>query len=160
MEVVPPPPPRRRRRRDGRCRRRPPHPSAGAIKPELNQSLAPSCTIGWVGVPQVLDAYEGGTRDGRRGRRGRRRRAWLGVEEVEEHGEEGTGCIDPQCYPPDELLMQLLLKVLEHQQTNGESSESPRQMGHVRHWMTHLLRRVTTVDCKSNVRTRDYNNSY
>ena len=78
----------------------------------------------------------------------------VGIEDVEEDGEEGAGGVDAQGHPPDELLVQLLFKVLEDEEADGEAGQGPRQMGHVRHRRPHLLRRVPVVNRKSNVCTR------
>jgi len=75
----------------------------------------------------------------------------VGVGHVEEHGEDGAGGVHPQRHPPHQLLVQLLLKVLEHQQPDGEAGQRPRQVRHVRNGRTHLLRGVPVVDRETNV---------
>lgn len=46
-----------------------------------------------------------------------------GVHHVESDREEGTRHVHAQCHPPQELFVQLLLKVLQHEQTDGEASQ-------------------------------------
>ena len=76
------------------------------------------------------------------------------IEDVEEDGEEGAGGVDAERNPPDELLVKLLLEILEHEQTDGETGQGTRQMSHVRHGRTHLLRRVPVINGEANVSTR------
>lgn len=65
------------------------------------------------------------------------------VHHVEHNREQGAGHVDAQRHPPQELFVQLLLKVLQHQQANGQTGQRTRQVRHVRNGRrTRILRRV------------------
>lgn len=53
------------------------------------------------------------------------------VEYIEGHSEDHQGRVGAQCDPPEQLLVQLLLEVLQHEQSNGESSHSASQVGNI-----------------------------
>ncbi|KAH0540993.1 hypothetical protein KQX54_020755 [Cotesia glomerata] len=73
------------------------------------------------------------------------------VQQVVHDGEDRAGSVDSQGDPPQELLVQPLLEVLQHQQPDRQPGQSPRQVRHVRDRWTHLLRRVPVVDCEPHV---------
>lgn len=74
------------------------------------------------------------------------------IEEIEDHSKDCAGCIDSQSHPPKELLMQLLLEILEYQQTNSKASQGTRQMRHIRHrWRRCVLHSISRVDRKANI---------
>ena len=41
------------------------------------------------------------------------------IHDVEEDGEHGAGRVHAQGHPPQQLFVQLLLEVLEHEQADG-----------------------------------------
>lgn len=60
------------------------------------------------------------------------------------HGADG---VHAQGEPPDELLVELLLEVLQHQQTYGEASQRARDVRHIAHGrrVRQRLERVSAV---------------
>jgi hypothetical protein len=73
------------------------------------------------------------------------------IEDVEQDGEEGAGRVDAQRHPPDELLVQFLLEILEDEKANGQAGQGAGQVGHVRDGRTQLLGCVPVVDGESDV---------
>lgn len=53
------------------------------------------------------------------------------IEYIEGDCEDHQGRVGAQRDPPEQLLVQLLLEVLQHEQTNGESSHSSSQVGNI-----------------------------
>lgn len=73
--------------------------------------------------------------------------------QVEDDGEDGTGGVHSQSHPPDQLLVQFLLKVLEHEQTDGEAGQGASQMRHVADRWPQCLRCVPVIHCKPHIGT-------
>lgn len=73
--------------------------------------------------------------------------------EVEDDGEDGTGGVHSQSHPPDQLLVQFLLKVLEHEQADGEAGQGASQMRHVANRWTQCLCCVPVVHGKPHIGT-------
>ena len=76
------------------------------------------------------------------------------VDYVEQDCEDDAGSEHAQGHPPEQLLVELLLKVLEDDEAKGEASEGPGEVGHVRHGQVEAMVRVSVVDCVRYVRTR------
>lgn len=73
------------------------------------------------------------------------------VVDDREHRAHG---VHAQGEPPDELLVEFLLKVLEHQQTDGEAGQrasNVRDVAHGRRRARRRLERVTAVHRESDV---------
>lgn len=49
-----------------------------------------------------------------------------GVEQVEHHREDGARRVHPQRHPPEQLFVQFLLEIFQHQQPDREAGERPR----------------------------------
>ena len=76
------------------------------------------------------------------------------VEDIKDQSKEDAGHVDAEGHPPHQLLVQLLLKVLQHQQADGEAGGCPGQVGHVGHRAAvvgHRRGGVSIVDCYADV---------
>jgi hypothetical protein len=76
------------------------------------------------------------------------------VHEVVHDREYRAGGVDPEGDPPEELLVQPLLEVLEDEDADGEAGQGAGQVGHVRDRKSELLRRVPVVDGEAYVCAR------
>lgn len=73
------------------------------------------------------------------------------MHEVVHDREDRTRGVDTQGDPPEQLLVQPLLEVLQHQETDRQARQGARQVGDVRHRRAHLLRRVPVVNREPHV---------
>lgn len=55
------------------------------------------------------------------------------VQYIKGDGKYDECRVRAQCNPPEQLLVQLLLEVLQHEQADGQSSHSTGQVGYIRH---------------------------
>lgn len=76
-----------------------------------------------------------------------------GGEEVEEECKESAGGIYSQGDPPDELLMEALLKVLQDKEADSEAGEGPCEVSDIADRRTTRLARVPVVDGEPHVGT-------
>ena len=73
------------------------------------------------------------------------------VEYVPKDGEYDAAQVDGERDPPDVLLMQLLLEVLEHDEPHGQPSQGAHQVRRVAHRRPRLFVRVPIPHRKPNV---------
>lgn len=82
------------------------------------------------------------------------------IEYIEGDGKDDECRVGAQCNPPEQLLVQLLLEVLQHEQPDSESSHSSGQVGYIRHrcrtgahvcWQR-ILASVACIDGKTKIK--------
>ena len=78
------------------------------------------------------------------------------MHDVEDDGEQRAGQIGAERQPPDQLLVQLLLEVLQHDEAECEAGGGAGQVGHVADGRLHgRQRRQPVVDGETDVEARD-----
>lgn len=77
-----------------------------------------------------------------------------GVDDVEDDCKNDASTVNAQGDPPKQLLVKFLLKVLQHDETDGESSNCTCDVRDKRHWWDGWGERfalIAWVNCESNV---------
>ena len=76
------------------------------------------------------------------------------MHEIVHDREDGAGRVDAERHPPEELLVEPLLEVLQYQQADRQTGQRAGQMRYVRDRRAHLLGRVSVVDREPHVGAR------